>query len=197
MQQLSGYGPKHRLWDDFGDVSGDFWDWWIDHESMFWPKGSLGVWEQETDEDVKRARAEGAFIVSVDPTQTKDRLMFDFEEILREKGITKTGRRSLQRENDESKYPFATRPECRGLKNMFRVYELRTNEPELSLYDIGVRLELNPNALIQRGMTPKQRADKINSMNATVSRYWRNAVSIMEHIGEGQFPVLAGKIKAP
>lgn len=194
MQKVPDYGPAHPLWEEFGDVTQGFWDWWIKHELTFAPGLLPGVALLETEEDFETARKEGALFVRVDPNNTRHYLRFAFESFMQEMDIPDTpGRKKHTDEDRMAKRPFENRPEVRGLEKAFRVYELRTAESELSLYDIGVRLNLNPNARVKKGMTPKERADKINSMNATVSRYWRHAQSIIEHVAEGQFPVLASK----
>lgn len=196
LQKVEGYGPSHPMWEEFGDVTQDFEDWWIANEDIFATGLPPGVETLASDADIRIAKKEGAIIVRVDPKCTRHYLRFAFEEFLKEEDITDSpGRKKHEHEIQMAQRGFASRPEVRGLKKIMKVYEKRTAEPNLSLYEIGVQLKLNPNARVKRGMTPKERADKINSMNSTVSRYWRQALSIIEHVGRGEFPVLAGKKK--
>ena len=200
MQKVKGYGPNHALWDDFGDVrqkseyvEEDFWYWWLEHQTMFEPRGSLGVWEQETDADVKAARKEGAFIVSVDPNETRDRLMFDFDCILKEKGIgNRRGRRPHKKES-QGKHSFIARPDHRSLRLAFLVYEAyeRRKVEKTTLYKIGEQLGVNKRALVTDDMKADVRRQKKNIMNVMVTRHYKNALSIIKHIGKGEFPVLA------
>lgn len=197
LQKVDGYGPSHPLWEEFGDVTEDFWDWWIATESIFATGSPPGVVALASDADIEDARKEGALIVRVDPKCTRHYLRFAFDEFMNEENITDSpGRKKHMQEIQMAQRGFASRPEVRGLKMRWKVYELRTAEPGLSLYEMGVRLKLNPNAVVKKGMLKKQRSDKINSMNATVSRYLRQALSIIEHVGRGEFPVLAGKKKS-
>lgn len=194
LQKVDGYGPSHPLWDEFGDVTQDFWDWWIAVERIFMTGLPPGVVTLESDAEIEEARKEGALIVRVDPKCTRHYLRFSFEDFMKEEDITDSpGRKKHEQEILMAQRGFATRPEVRGLEKCWRVHELRTSEPNLSLYEIGIRLNLNPNAVVKKGMLKKERADKINVMNATVGRYWRNALSIIEHVGKGKFPVLAGR----
>lgn len=196
LQKVDVYGPSHPLWDEFGDVTQDFWDWWIAVERIFMTGLPSGVVKLASDAEIKEARKKGALIVRVDSKCTRHYLRFAFEEFLKEEDITDSpGRKKHEHEIQMAQRGFASRPEVRGLKNIMKVYEKRTADPSLSLYEIGVQLKLNLNARVKRGMTPKERADKINSLNATVSRYWRQSLSIIEHVGRGEFPVLAGKKK--
>lgn len=196
LQKVDVYGPSHPLWNEFGDVTQDFRDWWKAVELIFMTGLPSGVVKLASDTEIEEAKKKGALIVRVDSKCTRHYLRFAFEEFLKEEDITDSpGRKKHEHEIQMAQRGFASRPEVRGLKNIMKVYEKRTADPSLSLYEIGVQLKLNPNARVKRGMTPKQRADKINSLNATVSRYWRQALSIIEHVGRGEFPVLAGKKK--
>ena len=192
LQKVDGYGPSHPMWDEFRDVTEDFWDWWIATEDIFATGLPPGVEALASDADIEAAKKEGALIVRVDPKCTRHYLRFAFEEFLKEEDITDSpGRKKHEHEIQMAQRGFASRPDVRGLEKSMKVYELRIAEPGLSLYEIGVRLKLNPNAVVKKGMLKKERADKINVMNATVGRYWRNALSIIEHVGKGKFPVLA------
>lgn len=197
LQKVDGYGPNHPLWDEFGDVTQDFWDWWIAVERIFMTGLPPGVVTLASDAEIEEARKEGALIVRVDPKCTRHYLRFAFEEFLKEEDITDSpGRKKHEHEIQMAQRGFASRPDVRGLEWCMKVYEKRKAEPDLSLYEIGVQLKLNPNAVVTKRMLPKIRAGKINVMNATVSRYWRQALSIIEHVGQGRFPVLAGKKKS-
>lgn len=191
LQKVDGYGPSHPMWDEFGDVAQDFGDWWIAVERIFMTGLPPGVVRLVSDAEIKEAQKEGAMIVRVDPQCTRHYLRCSFDAFMQDEDITDSpGRKKHEQETQMAQRGFATRPEVRGLEKCWRVHELRTAEPNLSLYEIGIRLNLNPNAVVTKRMLPKIKAGKINVMNATVSRYWRQALSIIDHVGRGEFPVL-------
>lgn len=127
MREVEDYGPKHPLWKDFGDVQKPFWDWWCDHgEDIFMTGVESGVEELTSDEDIQRARAEGAYLVRVDPDCTRDYLMFVFQDFLDEKGIRKKpGRRKHKDEMKFARYPFYQRPDVESLRVALEVWKLK------------------------------------------------------------------------
>lgn len=194
MRLVDGYGPKHPLWADFGDIKHmSFWDWWCEHELIFMTGELPGVEELTSDEEIELARSEGAYIVRVDPSCTRDYLRFYFEGFLDEKGIRNTaGRRKHEDEVKFAMYPFFQRPDIRSLKKSLEVLELRMKKkPDRpTLYEIGVALKLNPSAVIKKKDPPATVTAKKNVMNATVSRYEKWGKTILENVSKGLFPVM-------
>lgn len=193
MREVEDYGPKHPLWKDFGDVQKPFWDWWCDHgEDIFMTGAESGVEELASDEDIQRARAEGAYLVRVDPDCTRDYLMFVFQDFLDEKGIRKKpGRRKHKDEMKFARYPFYQRPDVESLRVALDVWKLKQKKPKVSLYEIGRRLGLCPDHLLKDDNDPDNdpdKVDKLNVMNATVSRYHRWAKYLIANVGRGEFP---------
>lgn len=203
MQKVEGYGPDHPLWKDFGDVHQPFMDWWIEHEDIFLPRFG-GVAELKTDADIEAARKDGAIIVRVDPEICSwDALQEQFQWVLEDNNIAKPARGRQKHETvaevGPDRYGFASRPEVRdglgGLAMCMKVYEERIANPDMSLYDIAVKLKINESTRITDDMLPKQQSDIINNISASVRRYLRDAESIIEHVGQGKFPVLASTKK--
>lgn len=190
MQQVEGYSPKHPLWKDFGDVCMEFWEWWCTHgESIFSTGNELGIWQLDTDEEIKKARRDGALIVRVDTNCTRDWLLNYFNEFLDDNKIgKKIGRRKHAEEVKGALYPFYQRPDVNALRKTWEVWEMRDQEPRPTLYEIGVALNLNYSAVIKHGDTKAIITEKKNLMNATTSRYLRWAKNIIRNVGKGKFP---------
>lgn len=191
MREVGDYGPKHPLWEDFGDVQMPFWDWWCAHgEDIFATGEKSGVEELVSDDDIQQARSEGAYVVRVDPDCTRDYLMFYFQDFLDEKGIRPTaGRRPHKDEVKFARYPFYQRPDVKSLRITLDVWKLRQQQPKPTLYEIGRKLRLNPSAVINdKKDTDAIKADKKNVMNATVSRYLKWATNIKENVAKGISP---------
>ena len=190
MQSLDGYGRRHRLWKDFGDVHKPFWDWWRTHEELFRTGEKYGVLELKTDKDIQTARSEGSYVVRIDPECTREYLIRYFREFLDEKDIRKgSGRRRHQDEVKYAQYPFYQRPDVKSLRTSLDVWNLRQQQPKPTLCEIGVKLKLCPNHVIdEKTDIPAVQTDKMNVMNATVSRYLRRAETIFLYLGAGIFP---------
>lgn len=199
MGLLKDYGPAHPLWDDFGDVTLPFWDWWIAIGEDLFSTGALdGVCELFTDDEVAEARSEGAYIVRVDGSCSREFLERMFRDFLDEKKISKTPGRKRFDDTHEflpARRNFDKTPDARSLKNSFKVLEKWLEKEEkhkkMSLYDIGVAIgTINPQAIILKTDVGEKQDDKKNSMTATVSRYLRWGKSILAGVGEGRFPVM-------
>lgn len=198
MQLVDGYGRKHPLWKDFGDVRKPFWDWWCDHgEDIFMTGAKSGVEEATTDEEIAQARAEGAYIVRVDSNCSREYLERTFRAFLDEKKFSKRPGRKKATEETEfepARRPFEKTPDHRSLANSFKVLEKwlekERNNEKMTLYEIGAAVGVNPSAIIQKGDPPSTQRDKKNSMNATVSRYLKWGKSILAGVSIGKFPVM-------
>lgn len=191
MQRLDDYGYRHRLWEDFGDVKMPFWDWWSTHQELFRTGEKFGVLELKTDAEIREARSEGAYIVRIDSQCTREYLMRYFREFLDATKIRKgSGRRKHLEEVKYAKYPFHKRPDVKSLRISLDVWDLRHQIPKPTLYEIGVELKLCPDHVInEKKDVQAVQTDKMNVMNATVSRYLRWAETTMAYIGGGVFPV--------
>jgi hypothetical protein len=127
--------------------------------------------------------------VRIDPDCTRDYLVSLFGGFLDEKGIGKgAGRKKHKDEVKFAKYPFYQRPDVGSLRLSLEVWERRHKQPRPTLYEIGCQIELCPDQVIRKKDTKDERADKMNVMNATVSRYLRWAKNIKRNVALGIFP---------
>lgn len=195
MQLIEGYGRKHPLWKDFGDVRMPFWDWWVAcGESLFMTGLKDGVWELIDEGDFKRARDDGAFVLRIDADCSRKHLLMMFKDFLDEKRIASSpGRKPHRDEVQFARYPFYQRPDASSLRTILDVWNRRhprsdTKPP--TLYSIGVELRLQPESVILRTDEPDIVDVKRNVMNATVSRYERWGRNILVNVAQGLFPKL-------
>jgi hypothetical protein len=188
MQLVEGYDEAHPLWEFFGNVNIPFKKWWIKHQEIFQTGLELGVWELETNKEIKEAQEEGAIILRLDKDCSRQYLLECFKEIMDVHEIgTKAGRKDHKAETNMAKFPFYQRPEVRLLKKTYDVLIMRSRRPTPTLYEIGCTLKLNPSAELI-GKNDPSKSDKINRMNATVSRYLRQANQIKANVAKGDFP---------
>lgn len=136
-------------------------------------------------------------MLRIDPECSREYLIQYFREFLDEKDIRKgSGRRRHQDEVKYAKYPFYKRPDVKSLRISLDVWNLRHQQPKPTLYEIGFELKLCPNHVInEKKDVQAVQTDKMNVMNATVSRYLRRAETIFLYLGGGLFPV--NKFKEP
>lgn len=190
MQLVEDYGRSHPLWKDFGDVQRPFQDWWDERgDYLFFVEEPLAVDELKSNKDIQKARAEGAYIVRIDPDCSRDYLNFHFQIFLDEKGIrTKTGPRKHKEKSKRARYSIEHRPHIATLKTSLAAWKLRREHPELSLYEIGCKLNLCPNNIIDEHVVDLNATSKKNVMSSTVSRHLRRARNILKNVSIGVFP---------
>lgn len=194
MRLIDGYDKSHALWGDFGDLSTSFWSWWIRRgEDLFMTGLPEGVEEVVGEEQIAKARSDGAYLVRVDGECSRAYLVERFKDFLIEKKISaNAGRLPHAHEVHRAKYPFYQRPDVDSLRTILAVWKLR-NAPKSkmpTLYEIGVELKLNPTAIIKSDDPPHTKRDKRNVMNATVGRYQRWGKNIILNAALGIFPKL-------
>lgn len=189
MQLVEGYGPRHSLWPEFGDVNMPFVDWWIAHGEMLFMTGEhYGVWELKDSADIDQARKDGAYLLGIDPDCTREYLLAMFRDFLDGKQISPSaGRKRHSKEIKFARRGFAQRPSVQVLKDALRVWEYR-QQNEASLYDTGCALNLCSSYVVKKSDPPDVKRDKRNKMRATVSRYERYARNLIKNVAEGVFP---------
>lgn len=188
MQLVKFYDEEHPLWEHFGNVDIPFKKWWLRHEDVFMTGLELGVWEIETIKELKEAHEQGAIILRLDKDCSRKYLLECFKEILDDHEIAmKPGRKNHKTETKMAVRPFYQRPDVRLLKKTYDVLILRSRRPTPTLYEIGCILKLNPSAELV-GENDPNKFDKINTMNATVGRYLRQANQIKLNVAKGDFP---------
>lgn len=172
-----------KVYQDFGDIfQVEFEDWWDSHELLFLPGSSFGVWPVETDAEFKEAKKDNWIVVKVDPSCSKEYLMFYFEDMLDERGLNKKGRvRHNHDVVEPARYPLIRRSNTDFLKIALAVYDEHLVNPK-PLYKIGEKCN------VLRLHYPRDTDEKRAVLTSAVSRYLRRARCLIKNAEQGVFP---------
>ena len=191
--KLGGGGSLAKLYEDFGDVHNvvDFRTWWFTDqrgERLFAePLSPLMLEELENPSEWDAQwTPDNVMVVAVPLGEPKRRLRRWFNALLLSRHKGKAGVATKQ--VSEALYPVHTKFTTASLEQMLVVYDLKQEEPDLLLADIGQRLGLVRNAMPKKGDQPKETAAKRNVMAVTVSRYLKKATAMIENTAHGKFP---------
>jgi len=203
--ERGGKGKFSKLYADFGDVREDnFHKWWTEGQRgvALFAEQPLTVkfgelkqaidWQPHWD-------GEDVMVIAAPLTMSKRALKGAFAKLLdkRHKG-NKSGRPSLAKLKTFStaRYTLEHNYTINGLMNALAVYELwvenqsKPKTEQLKLWELGKVLKINKEAI--KDAESKHTADRLigrNILAATVSRYVKQAKSMIENTGEGKFPV--------
>lgn len=168
--QNGGNGPKERLYRDFGDVhSGSFRDWWISHgRELFREPPSEGV-KLSQNSDYSQNRIS----ISVPLTGDLERTLVEIRAILQpvfQEYRLKVG-------PSQARYPVATKPVPSSLHKLYSIHQAHKQRPDLALWELSEFLKLSP-------------ANQAKETKASaISRSLKQAAFLIEHVGNGFFPV--------
>lgn len=172
-----GKGEYAELYEDFGDVRGDDFMAW-------WKRGGRLLFCVPQDEPVhvypsrEFNLTDGNRVVMSLPV---DR---DVNEVLAEiRALLKPLRKQVPlRENGKrAKYEVAAKPVLTSLHQHWQVYRLRKQNPYMKLHEIGDEIGI----LVDE----KNFADPVQVKAVTVSRYYKQATTLIEYVGRGLFPI--------
>jgi hypothetical protein len=193
-----------KLYKDFGDVRNDnFHQWWTESDRgvTLFAEQPLTVRLSELSSAAEWQASwssEQVMVVVVPLNVAKRRLKGAFNKLLesRHKG-SKSGRPAMAalKEASTARYQLEHNYTISGLITMFAVYDewsANTKLPkaqQLTLWEIGAKLNINDKAM--KDAVSKSTADRHigrNTLAATVSRYVRQAKSVIAGTTEGKFP---------
>lgn len=203
--ERGGKGKLAKLYADFGDVRDDnFHRWWTEDKrgvALFaeQPLSVKFVELTQTSDWQSHWSSEQVMVVAVPLTMSKRALKGAFAKLLdkRHKG-NKSGRPSLAKLKAVStaRYTLEHNYTINGLMNALAAYDLwlenqsKPKAEQLTLWELGKALKINKEAI--KDAESKHTADRLigrNVLAATVSRYVKQAKSMIENTGEGKFPV--------
>jgi len=196
---------------DFGDVSGEFDQWWPDHRHLFRQLKHFTIEEVITDEDFQVYKDDGsmpdepgAIILAVNLYEPKAALRAAFEEILSKHHKGSAGRPKFDDWGDV--YAFAARPDTDMLNKILAVYRLysedqkRPEKERMTLWQIEEKVsEKTP--LIDKTSEkrtfiwkdepgdPMLTEQRRRSQLTTVKKYLNYAEEILDNVVIGKFPV--------
>ena len=203
--ERGGKGKFAKLYADFGDVrDGNFHRWWTEHQrgaTLFAEQPltvKFGELTQASDWQ-PRWDSEDVMVIAAPLTMSKRALKGAFAKLLdkRHKG-NKSGRPSLAKLKSVStaRYTLEHNYTINGLMNALVCYDLwvenqfKPKSEQLKLWELGKALKINKEAI--KDAESKHTADRLigrNVLAATVSRYVKQAKSMIENTGQGKFPV--------
>lgn len=196
--ERGGKGKHAKLYKDFGDVrDDDFHKWWTKDQrgpNLFAENyGAMKLIELEDKSQWEASWSkEGAMILAVPLTSSKRYLQSRFARLLKERHKSERGRPTKQSIKSNAKYPIARNYTIRNLETTLAVYDeymkYKDQKPKVPNWKIGESLTLIPQAMTAPKLTPKENADKRNSMGSSVKRYITSAEKIIENVVLGKFP---------
>jgi hypothetical protein len=184
-----GGGAMSSLYQDFGDVRGDFRTWWIEGER------GVSLFAEPSAEDVVRELAEGelapdqkdALTLVLPLNMPKRYLQKRFNQMLKK---YHTGKKGVQyAKKSRARYKFEGQPNVPALKQAMLVYEHRQANPVLKLWEIGNEMPgIIRSQKLKASDDQYTKEQKKKVLAATVSRYLRRAQESIDRVGRGLSP---------
>jgi hypothetical protein len=200
-----GEGKLAKLYKAFGDVREDnFHKWWTEGDrgvELFAEKPlEMRLTELESpNEWAAEWSSDQVMVVAVPLNISKRRLKGAFNRLLdsRHSG-NKSGRPTLAKIKDSStaRYALERNYTISSFITMLAVYDewqannLKPKEEQLTLWEIGAKLQINKSAI--KDAVSKAKEDRHigrNTLASTVSRYVRQAKSVIANTALGKFPL--------
>lgn len=172
-----GEGEYAELYADFGDVrDDDFMKWW--------KRGGRLLFCIPQDDPIRIYGSAGFNLTDESRVVVSLPVDRDVDDVLAElKLLLKPLRKQVAvRETDKrARYEVATKPVLTSLHQHWQVYRLRKQNPDMKLHEIGDEI----------GILVDERnfADPVQVKAVTVSRYYRQATTLIEYVGKGLFPI--------
>lgn len=203
----NGQGKLSWLYDDFGNIFKLNWnEWWEGYQSIFEDDEHPSPWylhRIESEEDLAMFSDDSNVSIIVNLFESKGKLIKAFSQLL-DQVITEKNRPIEIQSKPKGRpkftvqelfegYQFCAVPNIQALDRALKVYDLwhpichLPKSERTSLYEIGKQLKLSESFELN-GQDDPMRIEKKNKMTATASRYYRQAVIIIENIEKGIFP---------
>ena len=204
--EKGGKGKLAKLYADFGDVRNDnFHKWWTEDQrgAELFAEQPLSVKFGELDNAADwqpQWNKERVMVVAVPLTMSKRALKGAFAKLLDSRHTgNKSGRPSLAKlkEVSTARYKLEHNYTISGLLTALAVYDLwvenqtKPKAERLTLWEIGKALKINKAAV--RDAESSSSADRLvgrNVLGATVSRYVKQARTMIENTSTGKFPLM-------
>lgn len=197
--------------EDFGDVSGEFEQWWPSHHYLFRQLSRFTIEEVITDNDFQVYKDDGSMpgepgviVLAVHLLESKAALRAAFEEILRKYHKGKAGRPEFDDWGDV--YAFKSRPDSEMLKKILAVYRLHNAEQQkprnkrMTLWEIEEEVSKTTPLIDKQGTKAtliwkkgpeyeSHEESRKRSQYTTVKKYLGYADEILANVVVGKFPV--------
>jgi len=192
-----GVGKFTKLYEDFGDVRGDeFRLWWRAKGVQLFaePMSIYKFKELDSKNDVPENWSKDDFIfLQVPLTYDKKSLKKYFHKLLMDRHKRGRGRPTPKTRTSNAKYPLNRTYTIPNLRLCLQVYdrylETRSGPNKLKLWELGVEMRLLPeDSMPSINDDYADRLIKRNRLQATVSRYVKQAKTRIDKAANGQFP---------
>ena len=192
--KAKGEGAFAELYLDFGDVRGDsFKEWWMRdwRGARLFAEPSLAAKERILLPGDSIPSPEESFTATFPLTLSKRAMIRYFSAMLKNLEHH-DGRLGVQdAKHSKAKYQVQGNPTIESLKLGLEVYDLKMKEPNLRLWQIGLRFKtICPDQhFVDDGSKPKAMyVDNKNVLGAAVGRYLKKTQQSIENTGLGIFP---------
>jgi len=195
----------------FGDLSGEFDEWWPEHSYLFREMKNFIMEEIISDDDFQAYKDDGsmpedpgAIILAFNPYEKISTLRSAFDELLAKHHKGVTGRPKFESNGDI--YAFKNRPDTDMLNKILAVYRMysadqkKPKKEQMTLWQIEEEVSKTTPLIDKTGpkatyiWTTKDIDANIiesrrRSQHTTVSKYLKYADQILENVVVGKFPV--------
>ncbi len=167
----NGSGPKRSLFRDFGDIYASNFDEW-------WKAGGRDLFREPESEGVRLQVAggyeENRVNISIPMTGDLERSLSEIRALLQPVLLSNR----IVAGPSKAMYPVASKPVLSSLDKIYSIYRVSKAEPEMRPWELFEHLKLS---------TAVQSKE---SQSSTISRALKQASFLIEHVGDGFFPVM-------
>jgi hypothetical protein len=199
MKRVPNYDENHPLFKDFGVLTDDFMSWW---HTDYWTGGGMRLFAEPPTLKMQIVQAErippfdpnDSFLLLVPlnengrtVTKAKWKKMFNML-------IGTLPKQHGRRLSKKAKYNLYTMPDVNALAITLDVYDMKQQNPEMTLWQIGNELHKQGKVMFRRKEVLKdtdsiyESRNKKQIMASTVSRYLLHARRYIDNVGVGIFP---------
>ena len=178
------------LYQDFGDVRGDsFKEWWSKDSRglrLVAEPQALSTLQVVTKEELDEIQDE-TLLISVPLSLPKKFLLERFRKILAEHHKGERGRQYAKK--SKAKYQFKGQPNIQGMKTALMIHDYISINPKIKLWEVGrilTQYKIELEECRKKNITPSY--DLKRTIEATVSRYKRKALTSISNTEMGFFP---------
>ena len=185
-----GKGKLRKLYGDFGNVFNvDFKKWWMTTERgavLFSEPLVKDTFEVINLANLKKTANTDVLYIKVPLNLPKRFLTAKFHALLKKLHRGARGIRSAR--HSYAKYKVIGQPNIIALKKILEVYDYHSENPNLTLWQIGRDLNVSISNNPLKTDSSKIAYDKRDRLASTVSRYLRKAKRMIENTSKGRFP---------
>ncbi len=184
-----GKGALRGLYKDFGNIFNiSFSKWWESHQSLF--AECSGLVDNKNTRQLDRLQN----IYVIDPNKSFAQITDEIRHLHLTAHNLHQG--DIRKQPSTAKYPIFANFRASTLWRSLEIWDKRRLYPNLSTFDLGLLVGLEPALLSTSRETRSRQAIDINKYNSKsrhnfmtqICRYERRAAQLIENVGRGVFP---------